>query len=76
MYYGEFFLLDREFMKCQDIMQHCIDEGKSNGLLWSQTDSRLLASVILNGLHGSFIRMKTTASVEPLHGFKRVMMNN
>jgi len=68
-------LLDDEFDRHQSIMEQCLAEAQERGELSEDEDVEAMASFILNGWHGALVRMKATASVEPLETFKRFVLS-
>lgn len=68
-------VLDTGFKQWEGIMKTCLDQAIEEGELSKNTDSKLLASFLLNAWHGAIVRMKATGNTHPLQDFKKTIFN-
>ncbi|MDC6365701.1 MULTISPECIES: TetR/AcrR family transcriptional regulator [Flavobacteriaceae] len=63
------FGVSNELKRWEDLFEECIQEGQRDGSIGNQSDSRKLASYILNNWEGAILRMKSQKSEKPLSLF-------
>ncbi len=61
--------VDEQLGLWQSTIEHCLDEGNQNNPMPSKLDTKVLASVILNGWEGALSRMKSSKNRQPLDDF-------
>ncbi|OUR99323.1 hypothetical protein A9Q86_12160 [Flavobacteriales bacterium 33_180_T64] len=61
--------VDEQLKKWQSTIELCLGEGKENNQISKTVDTRMMASVILNGWEGAISRMKSSKSRQPLDDF-------
>lgn len=66
--------LNKGFSDQEAIVRQCIAEGQKAGNINKKIDASLMATIFLNGWHGSLVRMKSAGSVQPLEDFKTFML--
>jgi len=53
----------------ESTIERCLEEGKAADQIQENADTRMIASVILNGWEGAIARMKSSKSRQPLDDF-------
>jgi len=66
--------ISREFKLWQDHLEKCIVVAQESREISSDSDSRMLASFILNSWEGALLRMKCEKNVSPLNDFMEGLM--
>lgn len=66
--------ISQEFMLWQNHLEKCIVAAQESGEISSDSDSRMLASFILNSWEGALLRMKCQKNVSPLNDFIEGLM--
>ena len=61
--------VDEQLDEWQITIERCLEEGKENNQISKTLDTRMMASVILNGWEGAISRMKLSKSRQPLDDF-------
>ena len=67
-------LLSRGFGEQEGVILECVKEGQESGDIDSSLPAELLASSIINGWHGSLVRMKAEADIKPLEDFQKFFL--
>ena len=62
-------VIAQEFNLWQNALEKCIMEAQDEGEINRNTDSKMLASFILNSWEGALLRMKSEKTVDPLKDF-------
>jgi len=61
--------VDEQLGIWQTTIERCLEEGKENNQISKKLDTRMMASIILNGWEGAISRMKLSKSRQPLDDF-------
>ncbi len=61
--------VEDQLEKWEITIKHCLEEGKENNQISKELDTRMMASVILNGWEGAIFRMKSSKNRQPLDDF-------
>ncbi|PCJ94749.1 MAG: hypothetical protein COA50_10160 [Flavobacteriaceae bacterium] len=65
--------VEEQLEKWEATIEQCLEEGKANNQISKEIDTRMMASVILNGWEGAIFRMKSSKNRQPLDDFIQIL---